>query len=88
MTDQTNSTVPPTDGGLADNAVPATPLKRVFKIGANRITEDAATAKLSTDQIKKLLQAQYPEIANSSVRETISGDTRIIEFLKQPGTKG
>ncbi|MHB8629803.1 MAG: PRTRC system protein C [Aggregatilineales bacterium] len=88
MTDQTNPIVPPTDGGLADNAVPATPLKRVFKIGTNRVTEDSATAKLSTDQIKKLLQAQYPEIANATVRETISGDTRTIEFLPIAGRKG
>ena len=74
------------------NATPAqsdtTPLKRVFKVGANRIVEDAATSKLTNEQVRKLLAAQYPEVANATIRETTSGDTRIIEYLQQPGRKG
>ncbi|MHB8625530.1 MAG: PRTRC system protein C [Aggregatilineales bacterium] len=82
MTDQITPTVSPPD------AAPATPLKRVFKIGANRVAEDAATAKLTTEQVQKLLVTQYPEVANATVRETVSGDTRTVEFLPQPGRKG
>jgi len=66
----------------------AAPLKRVFKVGANRIVEDAATSKLTNEQVRKLLAAQYPEVANATIRETTSGDTRIIEYLQQPGRKG
>lgn len=76
MTDQPNPT--PTE----------TPLKRVFKIGTNRIAEDAATAKLTNEQIRNLLKGQYPEVANATIRETVSGDTRMIEYLPQPGRKG
>jgi len=64
------------------------PLKRVFKVGTNRIVEDAATSKLTNEQVRKLLAAQYPEVANATIRETTSGDTRIIEYLQQPGRKG
>jgi len=74
------------------NATPAqsdtTPLKRVFKVGANRIAEDAATAKLTNEQIRKLLTAQYPEVANATIRETVSGDTRVIDFIAVAGRKG
>jgi len=66
----------------------ATPLKRVFKVGANRIVEDAATSKLTNEQVRKLLAAQYPEVANATIRETVNSDTRIIEYLQQPGRKG
>ena len=66
----------------------AAPLKRVFKIGTNRIVEDAATAKLSNEQVRNLLKAQYPEVANATIRETVNGDARIIEYLPVPGRKG
>lgn len=66
----------------------AVPLKRVFKIGNNRIAEDAATAKLTNEQVRNLLKGQYPEVANATIRETTSGDTRIVEYLPQPGRKG
>jgi hypothetical protein len=64
------------------------PLKRIFKIGAARIAEDAATAKLSNEQVRVLLKSQYPEIANATIRETVSGETRLIEYIQQPGRKG
>lgn len=79
MSDQPNTTTPPTD---------AAPLKRVFKIGNNRIAEDAATAQLSNEQIRILLKTQYPEVANAVIRETVSGDTRYVDFINQPGRKG
>jgi PRTRC genetic system protein C len=66
----------------------AAPLKRVFKVGTNRIVEDTATAKLTNEQVRKLLAAQYPEVANATIRETTNGETRIVEYLPQPGRKG
>ncbi len=62
--------------------------RRVFKVGNNRIVEDAATAKLSNEQVRNLLKSQYPEVANATIRETVSGDTRVVEYLPQPGRKG
>jgi len=79
MSNQPNQVTPQTD---------AAPLKRVFKIGTNRIIEDAATTKLSNEQVRHLLKAQYPEVANATIRETVSGDARIIEYLPVPGRKG
>jgi PRTRC genetic system protein C len=66
----------------------AMPLKRLFKIGTARIAEDAATAQLSNEQVRTLLKSQYPEIANATIRETVSGETRLIEYIQQPGRKG
>lgn len=63
-------------------------LRRVFKVGNNRIAEGAATSKLSNEQVRNLLKGQYPEIANATIRETVNGDTRIVEYLPQPGRKG
>jgi len=79
MSNQPNQVTPEVD---------AAPLKRVFKIGTNRIVEDAATTKLSNEQMRNLLKAQYPEIANATIRETVCGDARIIEYLPVPGKKG
>lgn len=62
--------------------------RRVFKVGNNRVAEDAATAKLTNEQVRNLLKGQYPEVANATIRETVNGDTRIIEYLPQPGRKG
>ena len=64
------------------------PTKRVFKIGTNRIAEDAATARLSNEQVRKLLASQYPEVANATTRETVNGDLRVIEYLPIVGRKG
>jgi hypothetical protein len=63
-------------------------LRRIFKVGANRIVEDAATAKLTNEQVRNLLKGQYPEVANATIRETVNSDTRIVEYLPQPGRKG
>lgn len=79
MSDQPNEITPPAE---------AAPLKRVFKVGTNRIVEDGATAKLTNEQVRNLLKGQYPEVANATIRETVSGDTRLIEYLPQPGRKG
>ena len=79
MSNQPNTSASQVDAALT---------KRVFKIGTNRIAEDAATAKLSNEQVRKLLASQYPEVANATIRETISGDLRVVEYLPQPGRKG
>jgi len=79
MPNQPNQVTPEAD---------AAPLKRVFKIGTNRIVEGTATAQLSNEQVRNLLKAQYPEIANATIRESADGETRLIEFLPQPGRKG
>lgn len=73
---------------MSDQNTPTAPVKRIFKIGNNRIAEDAATAKLTSEQIRQLLRTQYPEIANATIRETVNGDTTIVEYLPQPGRKG
>ncbi len=82
MSDQPNPTTPETQ----TEAV--APLPRVFKIGSNRIVEGPETTKLSNEQVRKLLAAQYPEVANATIRETINGEARIVEYLPQPGRKG
>ncbi|MEP7287898.1 MAG: hypothetical protein ABI947_19275 [Chloroflexota bacterium] len=72
-----------------DNATTAAqPSHVIFKIGANRIVADEATAKLSPEQARTFLKATYPEVVNATVRERIEGDTKIVEFLPQPGRKG
>ena len=63
-----------------------TPLQRVFKIGANRITDETPAA--SNEQVRNLLKGQYPEIANATIRETVSGGITTVEFLPVPGRKG
>ena len=89
MTDQLNPTeVPQSDPAPAAPSQPETPLKRVFQIGANRITEDEGTSQLSNEQVRKLLAAQYPEVANATIRETVSGGVRTVSYLAQPGRKG
>ncbi len=91
MTDQMNNpTVPAMDDTA--NAVPAEPtpmpLRRVFKIGAARVVEDASTEALSNEQVRDLLKGTYPEVANATIHEGIEGDTKIVSFLAQPGRKG
>jgi hypothetical protein len=68
----------------------ATPLTRVFKIGANRVVEDASTMQLSNEQARELLKISYPEVANATIREWLdtAANLRIVEFLPQPGRKG
>ncbi|MBW4438986.1 MAG: hypothetical protein KME04_17745 [Pleurocapsa minor GSE-CHR-MK-17-07R] len=62
---------------------------RVFKIGATRIVEDAATmSALDNDAIRDLLKTSYPEVANATIRERDENGLRVVEFLPQPGRKG
>ncbi len=69
---------------------PAAPLTRVFKIGVNRVVEDEATAQMTNEQVRELLKATYPEVANATIRERTDSESglHIIEFLPQPGRKG
>lgn len=62
---------------------------RIFKTGAVRIVEDESTQGLSNEEVRSLLKATYPEIANATIREvtTTEGQT-VVEFLPQPGRKG
>jgi PRTRC genetic system protein C len=80
MTDQTD----PTAMSTSD----APRLQRIFKIGGNRIVEDNATAQLTNEQVRAVLKAAYPEVANASIRERIDGAFQVVEFLPQPGRKG
>jgi hypothetical protein len=62
---------------------------RIFKIGTTRITEDPSMAHLTPDQVRALLQHQFPEVANATVRETTLDDgTKLVEYLVVPGRKG
>jgi hypothetical protein len=65
---------------------------RVFKIGAQRIVEDNSTSTLTNEQVRDLLKASYPEVANATIRErtetTDSGLIRVVDFLQQPARKG
>jgi PRTRC genetic system protein C len=69
---------------------PAAPLTCVFKIGANRVVEDEPTARLTNEQVRELLKATYPEVANATIRERTDAEAglQIVEFLPQPGRKG
>ncbi|MCC7447116.1 MAG: hypothetical protein IT324_06855 [Anaerolineae bacterium] len=74
----------------AESTDASAPLSRVFKIGANRVVEDASTMQLSNEQARDLLKISYPEVANATIRERIdlAANLRIVEFLPQPGRKG
>jgi len=84
MTDQMN------DQLVTESTDASAPLCRVFKIGANRVVEDASTVQLSNEQARDLLKISYPEVANATIRERIdlAANLRIVEFLPQPGRKG
>jgi len=62
---------------------------RIFKTGAVRIVEDESMHGLSNEEVRNVLKATYPEIANATIREvtTEEGQT-VVEFLPQPGRKG
>ena len=62
---------------------------RIFKTGAVRIVEDESMHGLSNEEVRSILKATYPEIANATIREvtTTEGQT-VVEFLPQPGRKG
>ena len=61
---------------------------RVFKTGTVRIVEDESMHGLSNEEVRNVLKATYPEVANATIRETTSDGQRIVEFLPQPGRKG
>lgn len=61
---------------------------RVFKIGATKIVENDSTRHLTNEQVKAMLKVDFPEIANATITERSDGQTRVIEFLPQPGRKG
>lgn len=64
------------------------PAQRVFKIGSVRIPENDTTSGKTVDQVKALLKAAYPEVANATVREHTADGVQLVEFLPRPGTKG
>ena len=66
----------------------ATPLTRVFKIGATRIVEDASMSGATNEQVRDLLKTRFPEIAIATLREREEDGMRLVEFLPQPGRKG
>jgi PRTRC genetic system protein C len=61
---------------------------RVFKVGGTTIHEDASTAELTNEQARDVLKTMYPEIANATIRETVTNGVKTVEFLPQPGRKG
>ncbi len=62
---------------------------RVFKVGTTRIVEDESMRGLSNDEVRTLLKATYPEVANATIRETTATTGEpVVEFLPQPGRKG
>ena len=63
-------------------------LPRVFKTGAVRIVEDESMRGLSNEEVRNVLKATYPEVANATIRETTAEGQRMVEFLPQPGRKG
>ena len=67
---------------------PASPTNRIFKTGSTTIVEDESMQGLSTEAVRDILKATYPEIANATVRERQEGETTIVEFLPRPGHKG
>ncbi len=73
-----------------DNQTPVLP--RIFKIGATRIVEDPSMAALSSEAVRTLLKASYPEVAHATIRErtetTPHGEVRLVEFLPIAGRKG
>jgi hypothetical protein len=66
-----------------------TTVLRIFKTGATRIVEDDSMRGKSVEEVRVLLRAAYPEIANATIREKTTADGQpVIEFLPQPGRKG
>lgn len=61
---------------------------RVFKIGTTRIVENESTLGLSNEQVRQMFKGTYPEVANATISERNDGETRMVEFLPQPGRKG
>ena len=65
------------------------PQSRVFKIGATRITASPEMAALSNEEVRRILQVNYPEVANATIRETTLDDgTQLVEWIPVAGRKG
>ena len=69
-------------------SVQTSSLPRIFKTGTVRIVEDESMQGLSNEDVRNLLKATYPEVANATLRETTADGQRVVEFLPQPGRKG
>lgn len=63
-------------------------LPRVFKVGSTRITEDESMRGKTNEDMRTILKAQYPELANATISERSDGKITMVEFLPQPGRKG
>ncbi|MEO8391531.1 MAG: hypothetical protein ABI700_00930 [Chloroflexota bacterium] len=63
-------------------------MPRIFKIGLTTIEDDETTLHLTPEEIKTRLSTPYPEIKNSTVKETTTGETTLFEYLPQAGKKG
>ncbi len=64
------------------------PVTRIFKTGSTTIVEDETMRGLSVEEVRDILKATYPEVANATVRERQEGDTFVVEFLPRAGRKG
>lgn len=65
--------------------------RRIFTFNGSQLRDPAPGAELS--QVKTILTAQYPELANATVslketKEDGSVKTETYEFVKKVGTKG
>ena len=66
------------DLNQASEASAQAPQPRIFKIGANRIVEDASTTTLDKEAIRSFLKAVYPEVANALIREHMLEDGTLV----------
>lgn len=90
LNDQTGDETPQAEAAPApvESVTVSGPVQRVFKIGSVRIPENDTTAGKTVDQVKALLKAAYPEVANATPREHTADGVHLVEFLPQPGRKG
>lgn len=63
-------------------------MNRVFKIGNDRILDDASTQHLSAEEVRDRLKQSYPEVAHATIREAEVDGVLYVEFLPQAGRKG
>lgn len=62
---------------------------RIFKIGTTTITEDASMTGLDLEEIRRVLQRTYPEVAHATVRETTLEDgSTCYHYIPVAGRKG
>jgi hypothetical protein len=44
---------------------------------------------ITNDQVREVLKRTYPEVANATIRESVTADgTRLVSYLPQAGRKG